>query len=205
MQSARFHIVALALLATPFLLGGCVGGVNGSVDVAAGTSVSNASTVNGSVHIESRAKADKASTVNGMVTLAEGAAVGHASTVNGRITLGEHATAGSVTTVNGGVTLDKNATVSGDVTAVNGDIDISGNAVIDGGIKVQKPNGNSFGISFDADGVPRIVIGAGATVNGALVFERPVQLYISDTAHVAGPITGATAVKFSGATPPPAS
>jgi len=39
-------------------------------------------------------------------------------------------------------------------------------------------------------------------VNGPLTFERPVKLYINDQAHVAGTITGATAVKFSGATPP---
>jgi len=75
--------------------------------------------------------------------------------------------------------------------------------VVDGGIKVKKPNDNGlFGIHFSSDNIPRITIGAGATVNGPLTFERPVKLYISDQAHVAGPITGAEAVKFSGAAPP---
>ena len=40
MRSARFRILAFALLALPLALGACVNGVNGSVDVAAGTSVS---------------------------------------------------------------------------------------------------------------------------------------------------------------------
>ena len=238
MRSARLCILALLIL--PLALTACVSGVNGSVDVPAGSSVSDASTVNGSVHVEANAKADKASTVNGSIHIASGAQVGNASTVNGGITLGEHATVGSIDTVNGGVTLEKSATVSGDVTAVNGalslaagsavkgkltnvnshitidaahvgqgiatvngDIDVTGNAVIDGGIKVKKPNDNGvFGIHFSSDNIPRITIGAGATVNGPLTFERPVKLYISDQAHVAGPITGAEAIKFSGAAPP---
>ncbi len=241
MRSARLYAYVFALLmASPFALAACVSGVNGSVDVAAGSSVSDASTVNGSVHVQAKAKADKASTVNGSIDIAEGAQVGDASTVNGHVTLAQHATAGSVDTVNGGITLGANATVTGDVTAVNGalnlaagsavngaltnvnshisidgahvgkgiptvngDIDITGDAVVDGGIKVKKPNDNGvLGIHFGGDNIPRITIGPGATVNGPLDFERPVKLYISDQAHVAGPITGAQAVKFSGATPP---
>lgn len=239
MRSARLCTLALALLALPLALTACVSGVNGSVDVAAGSSVSDASTVNGSVHVEANAKADKASTVNGSIHLAEGARVGRVETVNGGVDLAEHATADRVTTVNGHVTLASNATVTGDVTAVNGalslatgsavngkltnvnshitvdgahigqgittvngDIDITGNAVVDGGIKVVKPKDNGiFGIHFGSDNVPTITIGPGATVNGPLTFERPVKLFISDQAHVAGPITGAQAVKFPGATP----
>ncbi|HEX5953445.1 MAG TPA: hypothetical protein VFY94_09745, partial [Rhodanobacteraceae bacterium] len=71
MRSARLCILAFALLALPFALGACVSGVNGSVDVAAGSSTSNASTVNGSVNIGANAKADKASTVNGSINIAE--------------------------------------------------------------------------------------------------------------------------------------
>ena len=87
MRSARFSTLALALLALPLALAACVSGVNGSVDVAAGTSVSDASTVNGSVHIEANAKADKASTVNGSIHIAENAKVGNAETVNGTVHL----------------------------------------------------------------------------------------------------------------------
>jgi len=35
-------------------------------------------------------------------------------------------------------------------------------------------------------------------VNGKLVFDRPVKLYVSETATVPGPIEGATPQKFSG-------
>lgn len=238
MRSARLCTLAL-LLAAPFTLAACIHGVNGSIDVPANTTMTDASTVNGSVHVGANAKADKASTVNGSIHLADGAQVGDASTVNGGVTLGEHATAKNISTVNGGVKLAKGATVSGDVTAVNGafdlapgsavngsltnvssritvdgahvgtgittvagDIDITGNAVVDGGIKVQKPNGKGSFNLFGSDNVPRITIGAGATVNGPLTFEREVKLYISNEAHVAGPITGATAIKFSGKEPP---
>ena len=57
MRSARLCTLAFALLALPFALGACVSGVNGSVDVAAGSSTSDASTVNGSVNIGANAKA----------------------------------------------------------------------------------------------------------------------------------------------------
>ena len=240
MRSARLCSYAFAVLVFSLALAACVSGVNGSVDVAAGSSVSDATTVNGSVHLGAKAKAHKASTVNGSVELADGAQAHEIGTVNGHVTLGQHASAGSVETVNGAVTLETGATVSGDVTAVNGalklesgsaikgsltnvnshitvdgahigngittvngDIDVTGNSVVDGGIKVKKPNDNGvFGIHFDSDNIPRIVIGPGATVNGPLIFERPVHLYISDQAHVSGPITGAQAVKYSGSTPP---
>jgi hypothetical protein len=48
---------------------------------------------------------------------------------------------------------------------------------------------------------PRIVIGPGAVVEGPLRFEREVRLYVSDKATV-GPVTGATAIAFTGAQPP---
>lgn len=236
MHTPRFYLGFAVSLFLAGALAGCVSGVNGSVDVAPGTSTGDASTVNGVVRIGTNAKAAKASTVNGAIDLAAGASVGDASTVNGHITLAEHASAGSISTVNGGVSLAAGATVTGSVSAVNGafdlaagssvagsltnvnshitingahvgrgirtingDIDISGNAVIDGGIKIEQARG--VGITFNAH-VPRIVIGAGATVNGPLVFDRKVALYINTAAHVAGPITGATAVQFSGPTPP---
>jgi DUF4097 and DUF4098 domain-containing protein YvlB len=240
MQATRLCTYIFALVALPLALGACVSGVNGSVDVPAGTSKADASTVNGAVNIGPKAKVDHATTVNGSVNLGEGAQAGEATTVNGHVTLAANATAGKITTVNGGVTLDGGASVSGDVTAVNGalslaagsavhgsltnvnshitidgahvghgittvngDIDITGKAVVDGGIKVAKPNDHGLlGIHISTNDVPRITIGPGATVNGPLTFERPVQLYISNAAQVAGPITGATAVKFSGPTPP---
>jgi hypothetical protein len=111
---------------------------------------------------------------------------------------------GALTNVNGRIEID-GAHVGAGITTVNGDIHITGNAVVDGGIKVEKSGGNEIlGIHFGngGDHEPQIVIGAGATVNGPLTFERRVKLYVSDQAKVAGPISGANAVKFSGPTPP---
>lgn len=228
MLHARLCKYAIALLVMPLALAACVSGVNGSVDVPAGSSVSDASTVNGSVRLGANAKAGQATTVNGSVHLADGAQAGKAETVNGDITLDKDAkVAGDATTVNGTLKLATGSAVNGALTnvnggieidsahvgkgivTVNGDIHISGAAVIDGGIKVEKSSGNGkgnvfFGIHFGSNSsdVPRIVIGAGASVNGPLTFERPVKLYVNDQAKVAGPISGADAVTFAGATPP---
>jgi hypothetical protein len=226
MRHSRLATYVVTLLVLPLAVTACVNGVNGSVDVPAGTSVSAASTVNGSVHLEAHAKADKATTVNGSIQLADGAQVGAANTVNGDIILEKDARVqGDATTVNGALSLASGSAVNGALTnvngrieidgahigsgvaTVNGDIHITGSAVIDGGIKVEKAGGTGnsfFGLHFNINGnhVPRIVIDAGASVNGPLIFERQVKLYISDQAKVTGPISGANAVKFSGATPP---
>ena len=224
MRHARLCTYVIALLVLPLAIAACVNGVNGSVDVPAGSSVSDASTVNGAVSLEANAKAGKATTVNGSIHLASGAQAGAAKTVNGDITLENDAkVSGNATTVNGALSLAPGSAVNGALTningrieidgahvgnglvTVNGNIHITGNAVIDGGIKVEKSNGNGFfGIHFGSSDnrMPRIVIDAGASVNGPLTFERPVKLYISDQAKVAGPISGANAVKFAGAAPP---
>ena len=228
MRHVRFGTYVIAFLVLPLAMSACVNGVNGSVDVPSGSSVSDASTVNGSVHLETNAKADTATTVNGSIHLAGGAQAGTVHTVNGDITLEKGAkVSGNASTVNGALALAPGSAVNGALTnvngriqiddahigngiaTVNGDIHIAGNAVVDGGIKVGKANGNGngnsfFGIHFGSNSnrLPRIVIDAGASVNGPLTFERPVKLYISDQAKVAGPISGANAVKFTGATPP---
>jgi hypothetical protein len=63
---------------------------------------------------------------------------------------------------------------------------------------VEKPGAEVLQILHD---VPRIVIGPGVTVQGELRFERTVKLYVSDKATI-GTVTGATAIPFSGDTPP---
>src|SRR5579875_1122973 len=226
MKAARVCTHLFVMLALPLSVAACDMGdgnskVLGSIDVASGSSVRDATTVNGAVRVGANAKAGDATTVNGSVTVAGGGVVGDATTVNGSIRLEENAVARDATTVNGSMTLAPGATVGGKLTNVNGhiavtdahvgggietangNIDITGKSVVDGGITVKKPkHGGFFGISFGSDCVPRIVIGPGATVNGPLTFERKVNLYISDQAHVSGTVSGATAVKFSGDTPP---
>ena len=70
-------------------------------------------------------------------------------------------------------------------------------AYIDGGILYKKP-----AMSWGPPGrAPRVVIGPDAVVGATLVFERTVKLFVSESAKI-GPVTGATPVRFKGASPP---
>lgn len=178
---------------------GPVDTVNGSIDIDANAAVSSATTVNGHVALGAQATADSLKTVNGDINVGAGAHVsGGLDSVNGAITLGDGATVGgSLENVNGGIRLSA-ARVDGGITTVNGNIDIRGTSHVEHGIHVQKVDHGL--IHFDTN-VPRIVIGPGATVDGELRFEREVKLYVSDRATV-GTVTGATAIPFSGDSPP---
>jgi len=190
--------------------------VNGSVHVPAGMHTRAVGTVNGSITVEDNAAVASASTVNGAISMGAKSSAESLSTVNGEVSLGADArVSGKVTTVNGALNLHSGADVGGELRNVNGhitlsgahvgggiltvggDIDIEGASRVEGGIHVEKSGG---WISFQTH-KPRIVIGPGAVVEGELRFDREVQLYVSDKATV-GPITGASAVKFSGDRPP---
>lgn len=191
--------------------------VNGSIRVPAGTHSGGVGTVNGSIHIDDNATVASAGTVNGSVALGAHAAAESVATVNGSITLDEGArVAHDVTTVNGSMTMKSGADVGGPLSNVNGrialhaahvagglrtvdgDIDVGDGSHVEGGILVRKGGGSWFNFSTRK---PRIVIGPGAVVQGDLRFERAVDLYVSDSATT-GPITGATAIHFTGASPP---
>jgi DUF4097 and DUF4098 domain-containing protein YvlB len=179
---------------------GNLGTVNGSVYIADNATVGTAGTVNGAIELGAHAMAESADTVNGWVTLAAGAHVTHeVKTVNGSLNLNTGAeVGGSVGNVNGHIALTA-AHVAGGLQTVSGDIDVAGASRVDGGIVVEKGNNGWFNWNSHK---PRIVIGPGAVVNGPLRFERDVELYVSDKATI-GPITGATAIRFSGNSPPP--
>jgi hypothetical protein len=173
--------------------------VNGSIHIDDNAAVMSAATVNGSIHVGAHATANSLKTVNGAISLANGAHVsGFTGSVNGDLTLADGSdVSGSLSNVNGKIALTA-AHVGGGVSTVDGNISIMGASHVDGGILVKKPSG--FGISF-GDDVPLIVIGPGAIVQGDLRFERKVRLLVSDKATI-GPVTGATAVPFSGDSPP---
>lgn len=177
---------------------GSVGAVNGSIKIEQNASVTSASIVNGSIEMEAHASADSATTVNGPVTLGPGAHVAHGITaVNGEIELKNGAeVGGAIKTVNGKIRLS-GAHVAGGLHTVAGDIALTGDSRVEGGILVEKASG----WFSTRQNKPRIVIGPGSVVQGDLRFEHEVQLYVSDTATV-GPISGATAIRFSGDTPP---
>jgi DUF4097 and DUF4098 domain-containing protein YvlB len=189
--------------------------VNGSIDVPAGRAASDVKTVNGSINVEDNGTVDSAGTVNGGIKLGAHATATSLGTVNGRIALGDGAHAAEARTVNGDVTLAPGAEltgrlanvngkisvtdahVGGGIKTVSGDISITGASHVEGGIEVEDTSG---GFSFGAHD-PTVIIGPGATVQGDLIFKRKVRLLVSDRASI-GNVTGATAVAFTGDTPP---
>jgi DUF4097 and DUF4098 domain-containing protein YvlB len=176
---------------------GAVGTVNGAVEVGESAVVEKVSDVNGPIELGAHASASSVDAVNGTVSLGEAVRVsGGVETVNGEIKLGRGVeVGGAVRNVNGHIVLN-GAHVGGGLRTVGGDIDVLGGSRVEGGIVVEKSGW------FNTDlKKPRIVIGPGATVQGNLHFERPVQLYVSDKASI-GPVSGATPVTFSGEQPP---
>ena len=178
---------------------GAVATVNGSIHIDDNAAVTSATTVNGSVHLGVHAAATSLSSVNGSIVLGTGAhASGSASSVNGELTLEDGAEIlGSLSNVNGKIALTA-AHVGGGIKTVNASMNITGASHVEGGILVEKPSSELVRLVHD---VPRIVIGPGATVQGELRFERPVQLFVSDKATI-GTVTGATPIPFTGETPP---
>ncbi len=194
--------------------------VNGSIRIEAGARVGSAETVNGSVQLAEHAQAGDLGTVNGSIKLADDVQAGSVETVNGSVRLGRRArVGGSVETVNGSVFIDRGSRIARDVETVNGaiglvdtDIDgdietVNGNITVGvgshvrGGIKVEKPTTNWMPISFGKSRPPRIIIGPDAVVEGPLVFEREVKLYVHRSARI-GAVTGGTAVRYDGARAP---
>jgi len=193
--------------------------INGSITVGESATVTgNLKTVNGTIRIDDGAIVRKASTVNGGLKLGDKGKAEALSTVNGSIRVGEEATVdGEVEAVNGRITVDKGARVSdnvgnvngeidlsgaeigGSLSTVNGDIDLADSSVVKGDIIVEEPSGWSWG--KEKSRKPRVVIGPGSRVEGTIVLEREVYLFISESAEVGG-VSGEMsmddAVRFSG-------
>src|SRR3546814_8253871 len=60
---------------------------------------------------------------------------------------------------------------------------------------LHKQNSTWLPIQFGSNRKPRIVIGPNAVVEGDLVFEREVTLYVHSSARI-GKVTGATPIAF---------
>ena len=194
--------------------------VNGSINAEAGQAYGDLSTVNGSIRIEAGARIEEAETVNGSIRADDDIQSRSLSTVNGGIHLGERAQVdGSIETVNGGIFVDRGGKVSrgietvngaigmvdtdlgGDIETVNGDITVGVGSHVKGGIHVEKLSKGWSGFRIGKPKIPRIVVGPDAVVDGPLVFEREVKLYVHSSARI-GSLRGATAVRFDGNTPP---
>jgi hypothetical protein len=191
--------------------------VNGSITAEAGQTYGDLETVNGSIRINGGATTDNAGTVNGSIAVGDKAVTGGLETVNGSIKLEREVTVnGGVETVNGSIFIDRGGKLKGGVETVNGAIGlvatqvgggietVRGNVTVGidshvrGGLAVRKSQG-MFNMEPKRD--PVIIIGPNAVVEGSLVFERPVTLYVHKTAKI-GPVTGATAKTFDGPTAP---
>ena len=209
--------LALALSASAAFAQQDISKVNGSVTAEAGQAYGDLETVNGSIRIGAGATVDDASTVNGSITVGEKATASSLETVNGSIRLERDVTVnGSVETVNGAIFIDRGGKVrkgvetvngsiglvgthvGGDVETVRGSITVGVDSHVAGGLRVEKSTGF---FNTDSKKPPRIIIGPNAVVEGPLVFERPVVLYVHKTAKI-GPVTGATAQSFDGDTAP---
>jgi len=189
--------------------------VNGSIRVGDGAETSDASfrTVNGKIRIGEGAKVSDCATVNGKVELGPNSEARSVQTVNGSIHAGANVRInGEIRLVNGDVRLDDGSYVSGSITTINGEIEARGSEI---GGDVSNVHGdmlltdgslvNGRVIVRDEKGtvgseVPRIVIGPNTRVMGGMEFERPVKLYLHDSASV-GEIVGADPVRFTGDRP----
>ena len=207
-----------AVLAAPQSARHDIDKVNGGITAEAGQAYGELSTVNGGIELARGASAEDVETVNGGIRAEDDVSAQDVSTVNGGIRFGRNARIdGGLETVNGGIFTDRGSQVRGDISTVNGGIGLVGTGVdgrietvtgdvtvgadsrVKGGIRVEKPTGN---FSFRGkQRIPRIVIGPNAVVDGPLVFEREVKLYVHASARI-GSVTGATAQRYDGANPP---
>lgn len=207
-------LLTLALAALPLLAlaDDDISKVNGAISTTAGTNYRDLDTVNGSIHLASGVRARGVETVNGSVRVEDNVTARSIETVNGAIRAGRQLVlSGGLETVNGSIFVDRESRIGGNVETVNGgiglvgtqvdggietvngDITVGVDSLIKGGIKVNRP---SFSISLTAPRKPRIIIGPNAVVEGELVFEREVVLYVHDSARI-GTVSGATVQRFS--------
>lgn len=220
MIRTRLALCLLLAAATPaFADGQDIDKVNGSITAEAGQFYGDLSTVNGGIDLQRGAKVEDVETVNGGIEAGDEVVARSVSTVNGGIRFGQRAQVdGDVETVNGGIFFDRGSNVrrgvstvnggiglvdtdlGGGIETVNGDITVGVGSHVKGGIRVEKPTGN-WGLRMGKPKVPRIVIGPNAVVEGNLVFEREVTLHVHQSARI-GNVSGATAQRYSTATPP---
>lgn len=193
--------------------------VNGSISVGASAIVDGSlETVNGTIRIDDNVQARDVGTVNGSIRVGNGLVADDVESVNGSIRIGQNAAiSGEVSAVNGKIEVGAGGSVSGDVGNVNGELKVIGsevggdvstvtgdiwvtdNATVRGDIVIERSRG--WGSRRKK---PKVVIGPGSRVLGAIIAEREIELYISDSAEVSevrGEASLADAERFSGNRP----
>lgn len=170
-------------------------------------------TVNGKIRVADFAKVAELTVVNGDISVGDSSRTGPIQTVNGDVDLGAGVDVdGRIMTVNGHIKTGAKAHVDGDLGSVNGKIELHGTvvtgevenhhggmlitdgSVVQGDVAVRKSD------SDDDKTVPRVIIGPNTQVQGSLVFERPVHLFVHETAKI-GEVKGATPERYSDAIP----
>lgn len=181
---------------------GSLRAVNGAISVGNDAKLKDVSTVNGRISLGSGTQADALESVNGNITVEANAAIaGDIEAVNGRIQVAAGSViGGDVENVNGAMRL-QGSHFEGGVTTVNGDVWLTDAAVLEGDLHVRKPR--SFGF-WGRRTKPKVVIGPNSRVLGNIIADREIELYISDSAEVAGArgqLSMDDSIAFSGAEP----
>jgi hypothetical protein len=189
--------------------------INGVITVGAGAVIDGGlRTMNGAIRVGADAQTGDLTIINGGITLAKGAHAGKLEGVNSPVTLGKNVLINSdIVIVNGdlrtasGTRVDGSAAivngnmalcgtvVSGRLSFVNGIVWLADSSTVQGDITAKQPKG-----STENNPPPVVIIGAHAIVGGSIIFERPGQLYVSDSAVIHG-VQGVTPAKFSGDMP----
>lgn len=169
--------------------------INGAIRLGAGAQTGNLTIINGGITLANGAHAQKLEGVNSSVTLGNNVIIdSDIAVVNGSLGAASGTRIdGSAAIVNGDMALC-GAVVTGKLSFVNGTVWLAPDSTVQGDITAKQPQGSNHNLP------PVVVIGPHATVGGSIVFERPGQLYVSDSAVIHG-VTGVTPVKFTGAAP----
>lgn len=192
--------------------------ISGDITAEAGRQYGDLETVSGDIELRDQAHLEDASTVSGNIDGGDGVHAESLSSVSGNVKLGEQARiSDDIESVSGDIFVGRGGQVGGDVETVSGsigivdtdlaagietisgDVTVGAGSHVKGSLRVEKSDG--FSVSFGNRRPQRIVIGPDAVVEGPMVFERDVVLYVHDSART-GKITGATAIRFSTPTPP---
>jgi hypothetical protein len=170
---------------------GTLATVNGNASIGEKSTVASVQTVNGRIEIAHAARAAELQTVNGSISLLPNAHVtGDVSTINGSISLESGARVdGKASAINGLITLDN--AEAGSIVNYNGGMHLKDGSVVFGELRVRRPS------DPDQGSPPRIIIGADCRVEGPLVFEREVELFVHETAEI-GSVRGAEPRSFTG-------
>jgi predicted acyltransferase (DUF342 family) len=195
--------------------------VNGSISVGDNAVLTGGlRTVNGSIRVDAGAEIESAKTVNGRLRMAEGVSATDLATVNGSIAVAAMASIdGDITAVNGDISVEQDTSVTGSIENVNGRISLTGaeiggdvrtvmgdvelqQSILRGDLVIEKPSSWNDRTSRNRD--PRVVIGPGSRVEGTIVVEHEIDLFISEDAEVGG-VSGIMGIddakRFSGDEP----